>query len=253
MDMLKEVKEWATLVGDMQLKKLGDQHEISTKSCANDLVTEVDRLSEQMIIDLIRNSYPDDCIISEESGVLGGQSEYTWVVDPLDGTTNYSHGFPIFSVSIALTRKSETLLGVIYAPALGELFYALKGEGAYRNGKPISVSGCDCLAKALLATGFPYEHQGRVHNLDRFDRLFLGTQAVRVPGSAAWEFCCVACGRLDAYWEFSLSPWDAAAGELIVTEAGGTVVNMSTPDTKLALLAGNETMCQLVLKELARE
>jgi myo-inositol-1(or 4)-monophosphatase len=230
----------------------GKKHDIVTKSNRFDLVTEVDKLSEQMIMEFIHECYPAHTILSEESGITEHNSEYTWVVDPLDGTTNYSHGFPIFGISIALRKAEETILGVVYAPRLDELFYATRGGGAFLNGEKIQVSDCERLDQALLGTGFPYNREKPVNNLAQFNHILPIAQGVRRPGSAAYDLCCVASGRFDGYWEYHLHPWDVAAGWLIVQESGGRVVDISTPATEIALVAGNPQLCSILLNELAR-
>jgi myo-inositol-1(or 4)-monophosphatase len=189
-----------------------------------DLVTEVDLASEKLIKDLIWSHYPKHQILAEESGSHESSSEYRWIVDPLDGTTNYSHGLPIFCVVIALEKAGETILGVIYDPIHDELFAAERGQGATLNGRTIRVSEIPELRRSLLVTGFPYDVQtNEVNNLDYFERFIKKAQAVRRLGSAAIDLCCVACGRMDGFWELKLNAWDMAAGALIVTEAGGTV------------------------------
>ncbi len=250
-DALTKVIAWARLVGSVQRDKICDRHLIATKTTPFDLVTEVDRLSEQMIIERIRESYPGHAVIAEESGVFEEPSGYTWIIDPLDGTTNYAHRLPLFSVSIALARGRETLLGVVYIPVTGEMFYAVKGGGAFLNGERISVSSCTGLEQALLSTGFPYDVSGRCSGLHSFGRLMAKASGVRCLGTAAFELCCVACGRLDAYWELSLKLWDVAAGGLIVTEAGGAMIDISTTADAVAIVSGNQAMCDLLLKELA--
>ncbi|MBN1625753.1 MAG: inositol monophosphatase [Deltaproteobacteria bacterium] len=187
-----------------------------------DLVTEADISSEKAILEIIRENFPDDGILSEESGEIDNNSERLWMIDPLDGTTNYAHSFPFFAVSIALQVKGKTVLGHVFNPVLNEHFEAVKDQGAFLNGRPIKVSQTQTLKESLLATGFPYtiyrDHEGVI---DLFTRMIVGAQGVRRPGAAAIDLCYVASGRFDGFWEQGLNPWDTAAGSLVVQEAGG--------------------------------
>ena len=191
----------------------------------NDFVTEVDRLAESIIIDQIKNAYPDHAILAEESGKQG-EADYTWVIDPLDGTTNFLHGFPQYSVSIALLHKGVPEQGVIYDPLKQELFTASKGAGAQLNRKRIRVSKQKRLDGALIGTGFPFREMERLEQyLENFRALCPLTSGIRRAGSAALDLAYVACGRLDGFWEYGLKKWDIAAGVLLITEAGGTVID----------------------------
>lgn len=193
-----------------------------------DLVTEADRASERLILDRIRAVYPDHAILAEESGANHQASRFQWIADPLDGTTNFAHGFPAFSVTLALLVDDAIELGVTYDPLRDELFAARRGQGAWLNGRPIHVSKTPRLDRALLCTGFPYDRRTNPRNNSRqFADFLMQSQAVLRVGSAALDLACVACGRLDGYWEFRLSPWDYAAGVLLVNEAGGLT---SEPD-----------------------
>jgi myo-inositol-1(or 4)-monophosphatase len=187
-----------------------------------DLVTEADIRSETAILKVIRDNFPGDGFLTEESGEIGNNSERLWMIDPLDGTTNYAHSFPFFAVSIALQVKGEIVVGQVFNPILDERFEAVRGQGAFLNGKPIKVSKIRTLKESLLATGFPYtiykDHEGVI---DIFTRMLVGVQGVRRPGSAAIDLCYVASGKFDGFWEQGLNPWDTAAGSLIVREAGG--------------------------------
>lgn len=195
------------------------------------LVTEVDTLSEATIVSYLAARFPNHSFLAEEGGVTQSGSEFQWVIDPLDGTTNYVHGYPIYSVSIALRRRESTVLGVVYDPNLDELFGAIEGGGAHLNGKKIRVSATASLSQSLLATGFPYDvRESKNNNLDHFSNFAVRAQAVRRGGSAALDLCQVACGRLDGFWELKLGPWDTAAGALIVKEAGGTLTDFSGND-----------------------
>lgn len=199
---------------------------------ANEFVTEVDRKAEAAIIETLRDAYPAYGILAEESGATAakGSSEldYRWIIDPLDGTTNFAHGFPFYSVSIGLEYNGESILGVVLDPVRGELFTSIAGQGAYLNGARLHVSSIDSLERALLVTGFAYNiRETPNNNLDHFSRLSLRAQAIRRTGSAALDLCYVASGRFDGYWEVKLSPWDMAAGIVLVREAGGIVSGFS--------------------------
>lgn len=190
------------------------------------LVTEVDRSSEAAIVEVLSAAFPDHRILAEEGGEAEGRrSLYRWYVDPLDGTTNFAHGFPAFCVSIGLEVEGRMILGIVYDPLRNELFEAEAGTGAFLNGERIRVSQVASLNKALLVTGFPYDHDGRRQNLPYFERFALESQGVRRTGSAALDQCYVAAGRIDGFWELKLFPWDVAAGSLIVTEAGGSMTD----------------------------
>jgi len=192
------------------------------------LVTEMDMQSERVIVETLHAYFPQHNIIAEEETNLHTSSEFTWIIDPLDGTTNYAHGYPCFSVSLALKEKGNIILGVVYDPMRDELYSASKGGGSYLNGRPIAVSRAQELIKSLLATGFPYDRAASErNNLDYFRDLLMASQEVRRDGSAALDLCSVASGRFDGFWELKLKPWDVAAGSLIVTEAGGMVTDLS--------------------------
>ncbi|MCX8027787.1 MAG: inositol monophosphatase [Thermodesulfovibrionales bacterium] len=196
--------------------------DIDTKT-VGDFVTHVDKESESMIIDEIRNRYPNHSFLAEESG-KSADSEYCWVVDPLDGTTNFIHGFPVFAVSIALQHRGEFVLGVVYDPNTKEMFEAIKGKGAFLNGKRIHVSKTKEMKKSLVATGFPFRQKGIVDKyVEIFKEMLLEVGDLRRAGSAAIDLVYVACGRCDGFFEFGLKVWDIAAGSLIVKEAGGYV------------------------------
>jgi myo-inositol-1(or 4)-monophosphatase len=190
-----------------------------------DLVTEADKQSEQIIIDAIQRRFPDHRILAEEGTSTGGSGPYRWIVDPLDGTTNFAHQYPLYCVSIAVESANEAVVGVVYAPYMDELFVAVKGQGATLNGAPISVSGVTELIGGLLCTGFPYRLDGPTNNLTNWGNFVLRTQATRRDGAAALDLCYVAAGRFDGFWELNLQPWDMAAGALMVQEAGGTISN----------------------------
>ncbi len=208
-------------------ERLPRKRNVSYKGVVN-LVTEMDLLSEKMIVAAIRRQYPEHSILAEERTSRESDSPYRWIVDPLDGTTNYAHGYPIFCVSIALERKGRVIAGVVYDPSRDELFWAEEGKGARLNGRKIHGSAVPRLSQALLATGFPYDlRDSDINNLDHFGNFAVRAQAVRRAGSAALDLCYVAAGRFDGYWELKLSLWDWAAARLIVAEAGGKTTDFS--------------------------
>jgi myo-inositol-1(or 4)-monophosphatase len=186
------------------------------------LVTEIDKKAEEMIIGKIKNKFPSHDFLCEESGSAEIQSEYRWIIDPLDGTVNYTHGLPIFCVSIGLEYNGKIVLGVVYDPSLDELFTAEKGKGAWLNKQPLQVSKISTLIESIVVTGFPYTiNKNPEPDITHFRNFVIEAQAVRRLGSAALDLSYVACGRFDGFWEGSLNPWDMAAGVLLVTEAGG--------------------------------
>ncbi len=190
-----------------------------------DLVTEADEESERVVTSILLDGYPDYGIHAEESGRREGTADARWIIDPLDGTTNYAHGFPFFAVSIALQKAGQVTAGVVYNPVMEELFVAERGSGATLNGKPLQVSATTELSRALLATGFPYDRSEAPPALRLWDELTMLTQGMRRAGSAALDVCYVAAGRLDGYFERGIHAWDVAAGSLILEEAGGTVTD----------------------------
>ncbi len=224
---LEHLTTWAAEAGEVIRAGYGTSHDISYKGKI-DLVTEVDHLSEDLLLGHIRKEFPDHSIISEESGQLEGLSNQRWFVDPLDGTVNYSHGLPFFAVSIAYAENGQVQLGAVYNPVHQECFSAERGKGAWLNGTPIHVKDTPDLIHSLMVTGFPYDMwENPDNNLDHFIALSRLTQGVRRMGSAAMDLCCVAAGWLDGYWEIRIKPWDIAAGALIVEEAGGVVTKLN--------------------------
>lgn len=231
---------WAREVGEVQRSYFrGDHLEIETKSSVHDVVTKVDKLSEAMILERIGKCYPGHSVLGEESGVHDVQGDYLWVVDPLDGTNNYSQGLPVWCISIGLQYRGETVLGVVYVPYFNELFTSVRGQGAFLNGKRIRVSAKDELDRSVLGTGFPYDKGVHpVNNIDNISRILPHLRGIRRMGSAAYDLCCVAAGFLDGYWELGLHLWDVCAGILILEEAGG-VVKPFREDRDIAIIAGN--------------
>jgi myo-inositol-1(or 4)-monophosphatase len=218
----------AKKAGAIQKNHYGRVRKIRYKSKNKlNLVTEVDQKCEKAILSLLRAAFPTHNVWGEESGRGSMVSEYTWLVDPLDGTTNYAHGYPFFCVSIALVKKNEPILGVIYDVLRDELFTAEKGKGAFLNGKRLRVSSTRSLAESLLSTGFAYAVRETHYNLDNFRRFVLTAQGVRRDGSAAMNLAYVAAGRFDGFWERGIQAWDMAAGILMVREAGGKVTDIS--------------------------
>jgi myo-inositol-1(or 4)-monophosphatase len=198
---------------------------------ANDFVTQVDRAAEAAIIDIIRLAHPDHAVLGEESGASAGKgakAEYRWIIDPLDGTTNFIHGFPQYCVSIAVQFRGATAHGVIYDPSKNELFTSSKGSGAYLDDRRIRVTKCAQLGEALVGTGFPFKEMSRVDRyFAQLREVMQNSAGVRRAGAAALDLAYVAAGRLDAFWEMGLAPWDMAAGALMIQEAGGLVGNLS--------------------------
>jgi myo-inositol-1(or 4)-monophosphatase len=218
----------ARLAGSLIRENWQRIKEVEYKS-AIDLVTATDRECEKRIVDLLLKNFPGHSILAEEqTAITAPGSSYRWIIDPLDGTTNFAHSFPQFAVSIALEHEGEIVLGIVYDPLREEGFSAIKGMGALLNGKPIKVSLVAELDKALLATGFPYDHRENVDFYLKFFRAFMKkSQGIRRAGAAALDLCYVACGRLDGFWELKLHAWDTAAGGLIVREAGGAATDFS--------------------------
>ncbi len=193
---------------------------------AFDLVTEADRQSEALVVDRLRSHFPSHAVLGEEGGLREATSDYHWYVDPLDGTTNFAHGFPMFNVTLALERAGEMICGVVYDPLRQEMFAAERGGGAFLNGRRIRVSKVETIDDALLATGFPSRKRHESVNVHFFHQAAMVTHGVRRAGAAATDLAYVACGRLDGFWEFGLNPWDMAAGLLLVEEAGGRTSDM---------------------------
>jgi myo-inositol-1(or 4)-monophosphatase len=222
---------------------------------AFDLVTVADRASEKLIVERLHSHFPSHAIVAEEGGGREGASEYVWYVDPLDGTTNFAHGFPMFNVTLALERSGELIAGVIFDPLRNEMFAAELGNGAYLNDRPIRVSKTARIEESLVATGFPSRKRHQSVNVHFYYQLAMLSHGVRRAGSAALDLAYVACGRLEAFWEFGLNPWDMAAGVLLIREAGGTVSDMHGAAMNLRgahVLADNTGVHQEMLDLFAR-
>ncbi len=230
--MLNFAIQTARDAGAILVDRLGRALQVSSKGDI-DLVTEADLAAEKLIIERIKSHYPRHAILAEESGstegviAVPGESDWRWIVDPLDGTTNYAHGYPCFCVSIALERASKIEIGVIFDPSRNELFASERGQGATMNDRMIRVSEVEDLNAAMLCTGFPYNVRERPNFARDFANFTMNAQAVRRDGSAAIDLAYVACGRFDGFWEDGLNPWDVAAGILLIEEAGGRVTDYS--------------------------
>jgi myo-inositol-1(or 4)-monophosphatase len=245
----------ARAAGEIQRDRYETALTVSTKSAAIDLVTEVDHACEALIVEEILARRPDDAVLAEEGrGREHPDAEWRWVIDPLDGTVNYAHGFPRFCVSIGVERRGEREVGVVYDPLLDELFHARSGVGAFLGERRLQVSQREKLEEALVATGFAYDvHRSREDNLAHFGRILKAARGVRRDGSAALDLCYVAAGRLDAYWEAKLKPWDVAAGLLIVEEAGGRCSDWQDsppPQSGAEVLASNGLVHAALLAQL---
>jgi myo-inositol-1(or 4)-monophosphatase len=220
------------------------------------LVSEIDKGSEERIIGIIRRHFPNHAILAEESGASTAASDYKWVIDPLDGTTNFLHGVPIFCVTIGIEYKGEIVAGVVYDPNLDELFTAEKGSGAYLNGKRLAVSTTSKLIESLLVTGFPYDIAQNPENaIGHFVNFLIEARGIRRLGSAALDLSYVAAGRFDGFWEVNLNPWDMAAGVLFVREAGGRVTDFAGAESsiyKKQVLASNGCIHEAMLQVLRK-
>ena len=225
MDIRELAVNAARKAGTLLRENLGRAGHIEFKG-AVDIVTELDKRSEALIVGEIKKAFPDHGILAEESLEVASLSSRRWIIDPLDGTTNYAHGFPVFCVSIAFEEAGDVKFGVVYNPMLDEMFTAGKGAGAYLNGGRLAVSKVDSLNHSLLATGFPYDlRTSKDNNFDHFSNFSLKAQAIRRAGAAALDLSYTAAGRFDGFWEMKLKPWDVAAAALIVKEAGGAVTD----------------------------
>jgi myo-inositol-1(or 4)-monophosphatase len=235
------MQQIAREAGALVMTHFGRRREFQYKGDV-DLVTEADRASEALIVDRIQARWPQHDVVAEEGSGRESGSDYRWYVDPLDGTTNFAHGFPVFCVSLAVAHKEKVVAGVIYDPTRDELFAAERGQGAYLNQRKMRVSQTASLYESLLATGFPSHKRHKNPNIHLYHQITLRSHGVRRAGAAALDLACVAAGRFDGFWEFNLNPWDTAAGALLVEEAGGQVSGFSGQPFKVTdrdLLASN--------------
>jgi len=244
----------ARAAGSLLRERFGGPRQIRHKG-ATDLVTEMDQQAETLISRILQAAFPAYGLLAEEGGAQFGARATRWVVDPLDGTTNYAHGYPFFAVSIALEEAGQVILGVVYNPILDELFVAERGEGASLNGRPIHVSAAHELGQSLLASGFPYTAwTNEANNGREWNRLLKRVRSLRSDGSASLDLCHVAMGRLDGFWELNLNPWDMAAGALLIQEAGGRLTQVNGAPFELygrTLLASNGHLHAGLLAALA--
>jgi len=256
--MIKTAQKAAKEAGKILLEHYGKvSSDAIRKKMANDFISFVDEQSEQKIMSILKNQFPGHGFLAEESGIKDHKADFQWIIDPLDGTTNYLKGIPVYCISIALRHKTDLVLGVIYDPLRNEMFYAEKGKGAFLNEEKISVTTTNILTESFIATGFPFKIK---HFLDKYQMVFKDvfseTIGMRRMGSAAIDLAYVAAGRFDGFWEIGLSPWDVAAGAVIIHEAGGTVTDFWNNNKFLFnnyLLASNGRIHQKVLKILQRQ
>jgi myo-inositol-1(or 4)-monophosphatase len=258
MDPKELAVDTALKVGRMLKKRLGDPGRVEYKGTV-DIVTEMDRRSEAMIVEAITRAWPGHSILTEEgtniTGAAGDGGNFKWIIDPIDGTTNYAHGFPVFCISIALEVSGKVELGVVHNPMLDETFVAERGSGAFLNGARIEVSKVTSLEKGLLATGFPYDIRTTSrNNIDHFTNFSVNAQAIRRAGSAALDLSYIAAGRFDGFWELKLRAWDVAAASLIIEEAGGRITDFSGGEFSIyssECLASNGLLHDDMIKILA--
>lgn len=254
--MINDIIQIAKQAGDIVREGFGKNFLIEYKSGENNLVTEIDKKSEQTIIQFVQKKYPSHSILAEEQGELKTNSEYLWVIDPLDGTTNFAHGLPIFSVSIGLQKNNKTIAGVVYDVMRNIIYSAETGCGSFANGTRINVSRRNEIQQAMLVTGFPYNVKENPEKaFERFEMITKNSRAVRRLGSAALDFCYVAEGVFEGFWEVHLHPWDICAGKLLVEEAGGVVTDFNDNEIDIfskRLLASNPfvhaKMIELLMK-----
>jgi len=253
---LETAKAAARLGGEVLIENLfSDMQKSVSQKQKFDFVTQVDLLSEKKIIDFIKRRHPEHDILAEESGEQKKVGDFQWIIDPLDGTKNYIHGFPMFSVSVALKHKEEIVAAAIFEPMRDELFYAEKNKGAFLNGEKIQASSTRKLELSLIATGFPFRAKHILTNyLEAFENVFRQVSDLRRAGSAALDLAYVACGRFDGFWEYGLNAWDIAAGILLISEAGGTVTDFHGKNDFLKsghIVAGNQFLHNELLNAVA--
>ncbi len=252
---LKKAKKWSKEAGKYQKEKINSKISIKSKDTEIDLVTEIDEKSEEIITNHIKKEYPEHSILAEEKSSKETDSEFKWIIDPIDGTINYAHKFPIYCISIALKHREKVKIGAIHVPTFNETYTAIRGQGAYMNGNPIKVSNCKNLNKAILATGFPYDRKiSEKDNVDNFKNMIKKIGGIRRIGTAAYELTQVAKGVFDGYWEMKMNPWDIAAGILLVKEAGGKVTNIKGEEIEDEpfVIAGNKNINEKIIEELTK-
>lgn len=251
--LLLNAISWAREAGAVHRRYFrGNELGIKAKLNDSDIVTEADKAAERLLINHIRDVYPDHSILSEESGREEHAHEYRWVIDPLDGTTNFSQGLPMFCVSIGIEYNGEPLIGVVYAAYLDELFHAVKGEGAFLNGEPIKASSKNSLSESVLSTGFPVDKDiNPDNNMDNLARILPHVRGMRRLGSAALDLCYVGAGYLDGYWELNLHEWDVCAGLLIVKEAGAEFTHFRS-DRNVSVVASCDGIHSSLLSMLSK-
>jgi len=251
MEFLPHIQQIALEAGDLLMQHFG-KVDIEYKGEV-DVVTAADRESEKLIVERLTKLWPEHDLMGEEGARRTSGSDYRWYIDPLDGTTNFAHGYPVFCVSIALERKGELIAGTVYDPTRREMFAAEKGAGSFLNDRPMRVSKTATLAESLIATGFPSQKRHKNPNIHFYHHITLQTHGIRRAGSAAMDLAYTAAGRYDGYWEFNLNPWDTAAGVLIVYEAGGVVSDLDGRPFDIAskeVVASNGTLHPALLHEL---
>ncbi|MGM0413647.1 MAG: inositol monophosphatase family protein [Bacillota bacterium] len=225
--MLKEMESWVREAGELQMSNFQKNIEINSKDKKIDLVTEIDEKSEEILVDKIITAYPDHSIMAEEGSNKSNNSRYRWIIDPLDGTVNYVHGFPIFAISIALYIDNQPEYGLIYLPYFDDTYSASRGQGSYYNGKRIYVNKDYGVEDGIIATGFPYSHQESSKSLELFNKILPEAGGIRRTGAAAFDLCQVARGIFSGFWEIELKLWDIAAGILLIKEAGGVATDFA--------------------------
>ncbi len=225
--MLKEIESWARKAGQLQLDNFQKNIEINSKDRKIDLVTEVDKKSEKILVEEISSAYPEHSIIAEEGSNKSNDSRYRWIIDPLDGTVNYVHGFPIFAISLALYKDEQPEYGLIYLPYFDDIYSAQRGKGSYYNDKRIRVNEEYNVKDGIIATGFPYSHQESNEALELFNKILPEAGGIRRTGAAAYDLCQVASGVFSGFWEIELNLWDIAAGILIIEEASGIITDFN--------------------------
>lgn len=252
--LLENAKDLAYAAGRILRDKLHTDFSVEHKG-EIDLITDADKASEKLLVTAITKAFPKHAILAEEGGKIGNQdTDHLWLLDPLDGTTNYAHRFPYFSVSIALLEIGKPIIGVVYNPITDEMFAAESGYGAWLNDHSIKTSKTNSLKESLLCTGFPYDMRQPNNNTENYTKMVKQTQGVLRLGSAALDLCQVAAGRLDGFWEMELKPWDMAAGALIVQEAGGTISGINGQRFDLysgEIVASNGILHDMLLKQLS--